>query len=84
MTQYPQPPQTCRLTVCGCHLEDGTEIKPDHNLEWVGDVQIRYCPDKDNLLKLYAGDSFTWQEVSCIEFLGRPDKAFSLSEAANA
>ena len=80
--KYRQPPQTCRLTVYGCALEDGTEILPSHNLEWRGEVNIRYCPDKDNLMKLYAGKSHLWCEVSCIELLGRPDKSFSLSEAA--
>lgn len=80
MTQYPQPPQTCRLTVFGCELKDGTEIEPTQNLEWRGEVTIRYNHDLDNLLKLYAGKSYIWIESSMLEFLGRPDKAFSLSD----
>lgn len=82
MNNYPQPPQTCRLTVSGCNFEDGSEIRIQANLEWRGEVIVRYCPDKDDMLKLYSGKSSTWQESGVIEFLGRPDKAFSLSELA--
>jgi hypothetical protein len=64
------------------HLSNGVVVGLSHNLEWRGEIQIRYDDEKPPMLKVYAGEAWAWAEMSGIEMLGRPDRAFSLGEAA--
>ena len=82
---YPQPPQACRLRYDDeTELDDGSIVTDTTNLEWRGEITVRYDPDKPDMIRLHTGESSVWIESWMVEFIVRQDGPHTVSEAIAA
>lgn len=75
-----RPPQQCRV-LSSAYYNDGSIVSDSHMLTWMGEVQIRADPEKDDMWKLCASkDKWVWAEIGDIQVLGRTPGSHYLRE----
>lgn len=78
-----RPPQQVRIICYGMTYSDGSDVSPNHLLEWRGSVSIRADHHKDDTWELHTGDGRTVEcGLSDIEIMGRTPGCHTVQEWA--
>jgi len=75
-----RPPLQCRV-MSESYYNDGSIVTDSHILTWMGEIQRRADPEKDDQWKLCAPSrKYVWTEVGDIQILGRTPGSHYLKE----